>query len=227
VGRGFSIAWRTLDAQYWGIPQRRRRIFLIADFGGGRAGEILFKPESLPGNIETGRSGGERAASYSERRFRETTKKELDQYTVDFGRMADRIQMNPKTSVTLSNGGGGCGAKTGLYCLPVKTFPFQRIGEYKESNIGKTLAERDYKSPTDLIVQDYIVRRLTPTECERLQGFPDGWTAYGENGKTISDSQRYKALGNSLAIPCVEKVLKEIKSLFTERMELSKYRGKT
>jgi DNA (cytosine-5)-methyltransferase 1 len=53
----------------------------------------------------------------------------------------------------------------------------------------------------------YIVRRLTPTECERLQGFEDGWTAVGNDGKEISDTRRYMMLGNSLAIPCVMFVL--------------------
>ena len=49
VGEGFSIAWRVLDAQYWGVPQRRKRIFLVADFVGGRAGEILFESEGVSG----------------------------------------------------------------------------------------------------------------------------------------------------------------------------------
>ena len=49
LGSGFSLAWRVLDAQYWGVPQRRKRIFLVADFGGTSAPEILFKQESLPG----------------------------------------------------------------------------------------------------------------------------------------------------------------------------------
>jgi DNA (cytosine-5)-methyltransferase 1 len=56
----------------------------------------------------------------------------------------------------------------------------------------------------------YIVRRLTPTECERLQGFEDGWTAVGHDGKEISDSRRYQMLGNSVAIPCVMFVLGNI-----------------
>jgi DNA (cytosine-5)-methyltransferase 1 len=56
----------------------------------------------------------------------------------------------------------------------------------------------------------YIVRRLTPTECERLQGFPDGWTAYGRDGEEISDTRRYQMLGNSVAIPCVAFVLGNI-----------------
>ena len=54
VGNGYSIAWRVYDAQYWGVPQRRKRIYLIADFRSERAGEILFKSESLPRNFEPG-----------------------------------------------------------------------------------------------------------------------------------------------------------------------------
>lgn len=52
----------------------------------------------------------------------------------------------------------------------------------------------------------YRVRRLTPLECERLQGFPDGWTKYGASGKEMSDNARYMALGNSIAVPCAERV---------------------
>ena len=60
-------------------------------------------------------------------------------------------------------------------------------------------------------IPHYIVRRLTPTECERLQGFPDGWTKYGaDNDKQIADTPRYQMLGNSLAIPCVQFIMKNI-----------------
>lgn len=52
----------------------------------------------------------------------------------------------------------------------------------------------------------YIARKLTPTECERLDGFPDGWTKYGASGKEISDNARYTALGNSIAVPCAARV---------------------
>lgn len=99
----------------------------------------------------------------------------------------------------------------------MRTFSFQRIGEYKVSDQAKTLAERDYKDATDLILrwggcnnlseEKTVVRRLTPLECERLQGFPDGWTDIGEwtdtKGKKHkeADSPRYKALGNSIATP--------------------------
>lgn len=94
-----------------------------------------------------------------------------------------------------------------------KAFAMQRIGEYKESEQASTMKSRDYKDATDLITEKetknlrWIVRRLTPIEDERLQGFPSGWTDIGdwfdENGKKhkTSDAARYKALGNSIALP--------------------------
>lgn len=63
LGEGFSIAWRVLDAQYWGVPQRRKRIFLVADFGGYTAAQILFEQESLPGYTAESEGTWQRAAS--------------------------------------------------------------------------------------------------------------------------------------------------------------------
>ena len=67
VGDGYSVAWRQLDAQYWGVPQRRKRIYLVADFAGERAGEILFERESLRGYPAPGRATGQGAAAYAAR----------------------------------------------------------------------------------------------------------------------------------------------------------------
>jgi len=124
--------------------------------------------------------------------------------------------MNPQSSVTLRANGGGNGANTGLYLLPEthNDVPFvcSGFGNYEHGNISKTILSSDDITSGDLIVSGYSVRRLTPLECERLQGFPDGWTEYGVDEKKISDSQRYKALGNSVAIPCVEVVLNQIKA---------------
>lgn len=63
MGDGFSVAWRTLDAQYWGVPQRRKRIYLVADFAGGRAGEILFERDGLRGHPAAGEASGKGAAA--------------------------------------------------------------------------------------------------------------------------------------------------------------------
>ena len=66
VAEGFSLAWRLYDAQFWGVPQRRKRIYLIADFGSERAGEILFESEGVRWNSKTGRTAWENASRYVE-----------------------------------------------------------------------------------------------------------------------------------------------------------------
>ena len=71
----------------------------------------------------------------------------------------------------------------------------------------------NYQNP---VRTGYIVRRLTPIECERLQGFPDGWTALGHDGKEISDTRRYQMLGNSVAVPCVGYILRGIAAQMDE-----------
>ena len=78
-----------------------------------------------------------------------------------------------------------------------------RPGAYAECGIGvtPTLAARDYKDPQIVLKPNSVVRRLTPIECARLQGFPDTWLG-GE-----SDAAQYKALGNSVALPCVDYVI--------------------
>lgn len=90
-------------------------------------------------------------------------------------------------------------------------FAIQRSDSYRETEQASTVTSRDYKSPTDLVIgggeEVTVVRRLTPLECERLQQFPDGWTDIGDwtdsKGKKhkAADSPRYKALGNSIALP--------------------------
>ena len=84
----------------------------------------------------------------------------------------------------------------------------QRVDDFRENDVVSTQSARQCKDAVDLICQKadvhaHLIRRLTPLECERLQGFPDGWTEISG----ASDSARYKALGNSVAIPCVDFVM--------------------
>ena len=93
-------------------------------------------------------------------------------------------------------------------------FSRQRVDTFRQNNVASTQSARQYKDATDLICQQaeayaYLIRRLTPLECERLQGFPDGWTDIPD----ASDSARYKALGNSVAIPCVEFIISRIAAM--------------
>ena len=84
----------------------------------------------------------------------------------------------------------------------------QRVDDFRENAVVSTQSARQRKDAVDLVCQKadvhaHLIRRLTPLECERLQGFPDGWTDI----PGASDSARYKALGNSVAIPCVDFVM--------------------
>ena len=117
------------------------------------------------------------------------------------------------------NGGNGCGYQENLaYTITTvdrhAVFARQRVDEFKEDDIASTQSARQSKDATDLVVEPnrqyaQLIRRLTPLECERLQGFPDGWTDI----PGASDSARYRALGNSVAIPCVEFIMRSLKEV--------------
>lgn len=283
AGNGWSLAWRQLDAQYWGVPQRRKRIALVADFGGQRAAEILFERTSLSGNSDesikaweafTRTSGtsvaghdrifgaenfatGETESERARRSLREGTGRVLES---DHRETSARCTEPKAYTMKIRNGceGGGKGALVqteksatlstlqdqtlfqlydargngdGRTCPNItgdhenritdytaiaierKTFNEQSFSRYKESDKCATLKAKagNIGNGSECLIAEkairWIVRRLTPMECERLQGYPDGWTDIGDwtDGKgkkyKYADSPRYKALGNSIALP--------------------------
>ena len=115
------------------------------------------------------------------------------------------------------NGGNGCGYQENLAytittCDRHAVYARQRVDEFKDDDIASTQSARQSKDATDLVMEPdrqyaQLIRRLTPLECERLQGFLDDWT----NIPGASDSARYRALGNSIAIPCVEFIMRSLK----------------
>ena len=123
------------------------------------------------------------------------------------------------------NGGNGLGCQEDLaYTLTATdrhaVYSRQRVDDFRRNDVVSTQSARQYKDATDLICQQteayaYLIRRLTPLECERLQGFPDGWT----DVPGASDSARYKALGNSVAIPCVEYLMQRVAMVITLDLE--------
>lgn len=301
VGDGYSIAWRVYDAQYWGVPQRRKRIYLIADFADERAGEILFERESVSGNSQPGEAAREGTAADAER---------------GAGRGCSPVYCLQGNGIDRADT-AGCNGKGWRedQCYTLNTidrpavayFTRQAIGEYVDGDVASSVCARDYKDATDLVVypeiarslcarhdsspcidrgqnivcyapsqnycaeydksdvsatlqtsyhygtggdaamvvhdcrgngdgktvptltgdhqnrvtdytsivtgrsdkppRKYIVRRLTPLECCRLQGFPDWWT----DGVEGSDSAQYKMWGNGIALPCAMDVLRRIK----------------
>lgn len=117
------------------------------------------------------------------------------------------------------NGGNGAGYQQDLsYTLTAMdrhaVYARQRVDEFKDDDIASTQSARQSKDTTDLVMEPdrqyaQLVRRLTPLECERLQGFLDDWT----NIPGASDSARYRALGNSIPVPCVEFIMKSLQAV--------------
>lgn len=214
-------AWRLLDAQFWGVPQRRKRIYLVNDFGNGRAGQILFECESVLGYHSQGGAEKQGNSGNSENSLTGTDCRGMaedadGQMKLDFGRTADRIYINDKTSVTLMS-----------QHRPAVVYGYTQsgYGEFKEGvgTLKKSRGAAGGGSETLAVIMEriaaavkYRVRRLTPLECERLDGFPDEWTRYGASGKEMSDNARYMALGNSIAVPCAERVFIGIKKAESE-----------
>lgn len=214
-------AWRLLDAQFWGVPQRRKRIYLVNDFGNGRAGQILFECESVLGYHSQGGAEEQGNSGNSENSLTGTDCRGMaedadGQMKLDFGRTADRIYINAKTSPTLMS-----------QHRPAVVYGYTQsgYGEFKEGvgTLKKSRGAAGGGSETLAMIMEridaavkYRVRRLTPLECERLDGFPDEWTRYGASGKEMSDNARYMALGNSIAVPCAERVFIGIKKAESE-----------
>jgi DNA (cytosine-5)-methyltransferase 1 len=295
MGGRWSVVWRTHDAQYWGVPQRRRRISVVADFGGDTASEIQFDGESVSGDIaESGEAGegfaeaAEAGASYAVRirggcdgggkgALVQTEKSGtlgtgndqtiFQSCITPWDCQSKRIFGTSGEAPTLQGGIGGGVNNPAIFCMATQqggaelriddraptlnaecggnkpavvaldmthacdvirecgeqssslqarmgtggnqiplTYQMQGFGDYRAAEAASSCKQRDFKDSTDLVITNMVVRRLTPMECERLQGFPDHWTDIGEwtdeKGKKHkdADSPRYKALGNSIAL---------------------------
>ena len=342
MGGGWSVAWRVHDAQYWGVPQRRRRISLVADFGGDTAGEILFERKGVPGNFEESRTAGEGITRTAENYFNQTitalTNREMVSgkyaetiraeshgaipmvacagFKAGQGVRAGGIGYSEECSPTLPAAPSGTNQVPAVFalqdCIITSGENAKQWGDGIAEDVMFTLTARgvhgvalDMSHACDVIrecgeqvpalqarmgtggnqvpltyqdvtgtlspgahagsyngqdayndmlvcgaipdvthtlrakancayredaetypVQNMVVRRLTPMECERLQGFPDGWTDIGEwrdsKGKMrkTSDSPRYKALGNSIALPFWEWMLRRMARYLPERATL-------
>lgn len=354
MGDGWSVAWRVLDAQFWGVPQRRRRIALVADFGGGCAPEILFERESVsrhsePCSTERKGTAGDAADGFGvSNRIRcfnpwdcqsarcydadgifhslnanENGGQSRDSVFCLQGNGIDRsdnagcagrgwtdgncytlntvdrpaVVFEPRTQdgtprihksviPTLNTAQGG--QRQPCVCISgdiagtldssyfkgtgnrngeertIVAFDQLRQGEFGDGRIGTTLTAHHEKEGRDLVCavdcrnatesevngtlqakenggislnlnnvvrQRYIVRRLTPLECTRLQGYPDGWVDIGDwidsKGKKHkdADSPKYKALGNSIAIPPWLWVLSRMNTYCEEKTMASLFDG--
>ena len=261
-----EIAWRVLDAQYWGVPQRRRRIFLVADFAadGRCAKEILFECEGVLGHLEKsegarqgtarGAESGTRIAIYDMTHADEVMRPVKDgiapTLNARMGTGGNQVPVVNAYSIAgntidrkTENGGNGKGVlRETAYTLNTidrhavaEIYGAKSFSEYEkgqvatlraaggnlgggsenlalcvgngqmnQSHLQENAGALNCMHDQQIILTETAVRRLTPTECERLQGLPDGYTAGG------SDAARYKALGNGMAQPCADYVIRRI-----------------
>lgn len=213
--RGTDLAWCVYNAQYFGTAQRRRRVFLVADFGGKCAGQILFRPKSLSEYFEAGRIPGQRTAAFDESYVGRTGTKDgtLMETTIQ----AEEIYCFAGNIINRQpwNGGKCMGyGKNIAYTLTATDRHAIMCLRKQPEKESSSYFEKEEKNNG---MQDrYVVRLFTPMECERLQGFPDGWTTYGMDGGIIPDYKRYQMLGNSIAVPCVAYILQGIKEAMRE-----------
>lgn len=235
VGDGYSVAWRTYDAQYWGVPQRRRRIYLVADFRGERAGEVFFEPESMrwdpaqgnqaretaPVHAAGGDCGGaavNRAAGFADGLG------ERAQGGMEYAEgLSPTLRSGDVRAVVYDARGNGTGGVaptvTGDHNGRVSDYSAvvcEGNGQLNQISMAEQCNTLDCMHDQQMILaktgepkRKYIIRRLTPLECCRLQGFPDWW----EDGVQGSDSARYKMWGNGIALPCAYDVMSRVKRL--------------
>ena len=290
LGPKRAVAWRVLDAQYFGLAQRRKRVFIVAsarnDFN---PAEVLFEFDGLRRDIAPGRNSRETTTTDAQSGIGPYNKQRIGEYSTedvastcaarDYKDATDlvtyenfktvyemhaqdaRVQnvgdVLPTMSATYGSGGGNipitygisekCGAAYnitfcdangtrkdrpdgGLYVNETdvsNALTSAGVGTnvlHTMSEIAGTLDASYYKGQgsrqggeREFVGQQMAVRRLTPTECERLQGFPDGYTQIPwrkKPAKDCPDGPRYKALGNSWAVPVVawigERIAKEL-----------------
>lgn len=284
---GYGFAWRVLDAQYYGVPQRRRRVFVVAHSSGDsrRAAKILFEPESLRGDTKASRKKGQAATTGSSssvdangiQRTVGTICADThpgaysgqDAYTGRLipvmydhhpqdSRITGPVDLSPTVVAKWGTGGGNTplvqqtyrkssratcqdGLETWVDDGIANTLNCFDIGDIRSTNIAiqpitfqpGNLRRQAGANPSTTttatlkgsggdqtphvairiqdqhLMQSMAVRRLTPVECERLQGFADGWT---DILSVTPDGSRYKAIGNSMAVPVMRWIGERINS---------------
>ena len=250
---GYGWSYRVLDAQYFGVPQRRRRVFVVGCLGNWElAAKVLFESESLSGSNQKGRGKKQKIASSIERSvaYGGSNPECSDTVTSKWAKgsggpsgnecglfVAHKVYENHPSDSRVKEMGETCQTVTSTWGMGGGNIPFvQSVDIYNlttNDNVSQTIRNgtdidhvggimqtigsseisgtlranrgsgwRSNGTPVEAVaIQNMAVRRLTEVECERLQGFPDNYTNIKEN---CPSGVRYKALGNSMAVPVMK-----------------------
>lgn len=239
---GYGFAYRVLDAQNFGVPQRRRRVFVVGYFGDWRpAAAVLFERESLSGDPAPSREKRQRIApgvacgppfSRTGNERVETEAIVLDRASFNQGQNAHfdpQITQDGSVPSLVARGPHAVqpvafhnrqdpdvsgdkthpiGAKDNGMAVGVDVYNHKIDGDVS-ATVTEAAGGTNTSGPK--IMGGMQVRRLTPRECERLQGFPDDYTLIPYRGGYSADGPRYKALGNSMAVPVMRWIGERIK----------------
>lgn len=225
---GYGVAWRVLDSRFFGVPQRRRRVFIVGCDVGGRAGaecagQVLAIGSGCDEHFEArgeagaGAAGGIAHCAGVTRPLTTGTGQRLDAETDDMivvntlDRMAggpddNAAQAGHLVPVTFTSRGRDGGAQTEA----------QTDGIHPALRSGRGGGRRDSG-----VALGASVRRLTPRECERLQGFPDDWTLIEWQGKPAADSHRYAACGDAVTVNVAEWIGRRLMAAHMEDMRVA------
>lgn len=243
---GYGLAWRVLDAQFFGVAQRRRRVFLVGSLGDRRSADVLFEPESLCRDSPSSREKRKELTKGTEIRTRDCcwqiagniinrqpqhggnqlgirdpgiegafTLTATDRHAavcLPF----DTAQITSPQNGSNPKWDDPCHSLCATGCAPTICLSGDNSNAAIDVDKSGTLTAHDAKGAPS-VLYDGCVRRLTPRECERLQGFPDDWTNIAWRDGFAPNTKRYKAIGNSMAVPVMKWIGERIASV--ERMQ--------
>jgi DNA (cytosine-5)-methyltransferase 1 len=196
---GYRLEWQLLNTK-WFLPQNRERIYLVGYLGDGSGGQIFpigesfGKDDSEISLFGDTNKGGERGVIYN-------TEGIVGSLSATDYKQPKQIKVNSATSKGYEVVQEGDSIN---YSVPTS--------KTRRGRVGKGVAQTLDTACNQAVMESTKIRRLTPIECERLQGFPDDWTKQGAEGM-ISDTQRYKMCGNAVTVDVVAAVAERIKQV--------------
>ena len=257
---GYSVCWRVLDAQHFGVPQRRRRVFIVGHLGNQweLPAQVLLEQGSVPGDSPKGREKGQEVAGtlgggsgsrgWSSDLDRATfipvqlpaisgtvtttwgaknatNHEEACAGALIHGYVSERLPM-PFDLAQITSKLNYSQARPGDMVPPLNTVSQMHVAlaiktaQTSSNGIGvaEEVAYTLDQSQGQAVALSTVVRRLTPRECERLQGLPDDWTLVPWRGKPAPDGPRYKAIGNGMAVPVVKWIGQRLKVVHSKAL---------
>ena len=228
---GYGLAWAVLDAQWFGVPQRRKRLFLVGRLGDWRGpGQVLFEPRRVCRNPPARIRKGEETSSLAESGAGEGSQPNdvcpaITSSGAGFGRVGahkgadwETVVVQPNVTSPAVTASGAAFSRTGQHGTEVAALVVDQPNVVSStlcaSGAGTDRPSAQGSQEGFCVVDGPLPRRLTPVECERLMGFPDRWTDVRFQGKPARDTLRYRALGNSMAVPVMRWLAEGIREFF-------------